>query len=71
MDKLEFEQWPLIYAFIKITDVHDRAIGTKDLLNIQLRNDNLMVFDTAWEETSMAMEIEPDMAFLEVLYHRQ
>ena len=55
----------MIYAVVKINDVHGPAIGTNDLLNIELRKDSLKMFDETWEGTLMAKAIEPDMAFLE------
>ena len=42
------------------------AIGMDDLLNIELRNDNLRMFHQAWKYTFM--DIERVMAFLEGLY---
>ena len=35
--------------------------GMNDLLNTELPNDNFKMFDLAWEETLLAMDIEPDM----------
>ena len=42
-----------IYVFFKINDVQGRALGWNDLLNIELRNENLKMFDQAWEDTLM------------------
>ena len=39
-----------------------------DVLHIELRSDSLKMFDQAWEETWMAMDIGPDRSFLEGLY---
>ena len=52
-------------------NVQGRAIGMNDLLNIELRNDSLKMFDQAWDETLMAMDIETNMAFVEGLYYRR
>ena len=43
-----------ICAYFKINDVHRIAFGMNDLLNIELRNDNLMMFDQSWDETLTA-----------------
>ena len=43
------------YALFKLNDVYGRA-GMNDLLNMELRNDKLKLFDLAWEETLMTME---------------
>ena len=49
-------------AFMICAIFKGRATGMNDLLNIELRSDSLQMFDQAWEETLMAMDIEPDMA---------
>ena len=48
-------------------DFRKGVVGKNDLLNIELRSDSLKMFDQAWEETLMAMEIGLDRAFLESL----
>ena len=58
-----------IYAFFKIDDLQGRAIGTNDLLNIELHNDNLETFGHVWEETLMAKESELERDRLESLCH--
>ena len=42
-----------------------------DLLTVELRDDNLNMFDQAWEETLMAVENAPERDLLKSLYHRQ
>ena len=44
----------MIHASFEIHDVQSRAIGLNDVLNTELRNDSLQVFDCAWVETLMA-----------------
>ena len=56
----------MINAVFKINDVWP-AIDMNDLLNIELRNDSLKMFDEAWEGTLMAKALVPDMALLEGL----
>ena len=58
-------------ACFKSNDIRGGAIGMNDLLNIEWRSDNLKMFDRAWDETWMAMEIGPDVALLGCLYYRQ
>ena len=47
------------------------AVGTNVLRNVELRSDNLKMFDRAWNETWMAMEMGPDVALFGCLYYRQ
>ena len=55
--------------FFKINDLQGRASGMSDLLHIQLRNDNVKMFDQAWEETWMAMDIQLALALLGGLFY--
>ena len=41
------------------------------LMNSELRNDKLQMFNQAWEETLAAIKIELDVALLEGLYRGQ
>ena len=43
------------------------VIGLSDLLNIELRNHNLQIFDNVWEGTLMAMEKETERTSWQVL----
>ena len=40
------------------------------LLNIELRNESFEMLDQAWEETLMAVDIEPDVVLLDCLFSR-
>ena len=46
----------MIYS--KLNDVQRRGIDMNDLLNIELCDCNLKIFDQAWDETLMAMAEE-------------
>ena len=59
-----------IDAFFKLNDVPGRVSGSNDMLNIELRDDNLKMFDQTWEETLMAMEKERGRDFLQSLHQR-
>ena len=60
----------VFHPCFKINDVQESAIGTNDSMNIALRSDSWKLFDQAWEETLVAMEVEPAVEPLEGLYDR-
>ena len=51
--------------------VRKRVFGINELPHIELFNDNLKIFDDAWERILMALDKAPEEDCLEGLYHRQ
>ena len=40
-----------IFIFSNLIKLKERMVHLSDLLNVELRNDNLKMFNQAWEET--------------------
>ena len=46
-------------------------LDISDLLNIELRCDNVQTFDTQWDETIIAMQKQPSEELVDDLYFRK
>ena len=58
----------MIYDFFRVTGAHDTLLDCANLFTITLRNDNVLEFDTRWDDILLSMtKISPDDV-LESLY---
>ena len=58
----------MIYDYFRVTGAHDTVLDYADLFSITLRNDNVLEFDTRWDEIFLSLtEILSD-DILESLY---
>ena len=60
-----------IFSFFKINQTQGHTMNLSDLLYVELYNDNLKMFNQAWEDTLLAFGNDLDEHFLENLYERQ
>ena len=58
-------------CLVESTTYEGGPLAENDLLNIELCNDNLKMFDMAWEVALMVMHVELDMGLMDGLYFRQ
>ena len=58
-----------IFSFFTINKT--QAMSVTDLFNIEMRHDNLKVFNQPWEETQLLLDKNVDEELLENLYERQ
>ena len=56
---------------VAVSDADGAALDISDLLNIELRCDNVQTFDTQWDETIIAMQKQPSEELVDDLYFRQ
>ena len=59
-----------VFFFI-VNKTQEHTMNLSDLLNVELRNDNLQMSNQAWEETLLALGIDLDGHVLENLCERQ
>ena len=50
--------------FFNINETQGHSMNLSDLLNVELYNDNLKMFNEAWEETLLAVGDDLDMSWI-------
>ena len=60
-----------IFSFFSINKTQGRTMNLNVLLNVEVRNHNLKIFNQAWEEVLLALDNELDEGVLESLYEGQ
>ena len=60
-----------IFSFFNINKTQEHTMNLSDLLLVELYNENVKIFNHAWEETLLAQVSDLDEHFLENLYERQ
>ena len=57
-----------VFLFFSINKTQADTMNLSDLLNVELYNDNLKMFNEPWEETLLSVGNELDDGVLENLY---
>ena len=60
-----------IFSFFNINNTQEHTMNLSGLLRVELYNDNVKIFNHAWEETLLALVSDLDEYVLENLYERQ
>ena len=55
----------MIYDYFRVTGAHDTILDSADLFSITLRNDDVLEFDTRWDEMRLSMTKIPTDDVLE------
>ena len=58
----------MIYEYFRVTGVHDAVLDYADLFSVNLHDDNILEFDTRWDEVPLSMTKIPSDEILESLY---
>ena len=58
----------MIYDYFRVTGAHDTVLDFTDLFSVTLRDDNVLEFDTKWDEVLLSMSEIPSDDLLESLY---
>ena len=58
----------MIYDHFRVTGAHDTSLDYADLFSVTLHDDNIMEFDTRWDEVLLSMSKIPADDILESLY---
>ena len=58
----------IVYDYFRVTAAHDTVLDYADLFSVTLRDDNIQVFDTRWDEVLLSMTKIPSNDILESLY---
>ena len=61
----------MMFDHFRVSDTKCSVLDIGDLLNLELKGDNLRAFGTLWDETVLNILKEPDPEFLEGLFSRQ
>ena len=54
-----------------ISDADESDLDLDEILKVQLKNDNVQLFNTRWDETVIAMKKQPDCEMLENVHYHQ
>ena len=49
----------MIYEYFKVIDTDDSVLDLVEILMVELNNDNVLSFNTRWDETIIAVRTEP------------
>ena len=61
----------MIYEYFKVRDTDESVLDLNVILQVELKNDNVLSFNTRWNETIISMKKQPDEEILENLNYRQ
>ena len=51
--------------YSKVSDADESILDFNEVLKVELKNDNVQLFKTRWDETAIAMKKQPDEAILD------
>ena len=61
----------MINEYFKVSDTDESFLDLNEILKVELKNDNVQLFHTRWDETIIATKKQPDDDMLGHLCYRQ
>ena len=61
----------LVYKKFRMFELDSAMLQRDELMNVELKNDNVQQFLTDWDTTCLQVDTLPDSAFLESFFRKQ